>query len=249
MQNIHYLTPEIERFYREHRTRWTEFYESERVVLERIGLGPGSSALDVGCGCGGLGLALRERFGITDYTGIEINAQAARTASALNPDARVVHGDILTLPDSALGARKFDVVISFGCIDWNVRFADMLRAAYSFVRPGGFFVSSFRLTAEATVNDIARSHQYINFAGEKKGERACYVVSNAGELCRDLKALAPARITGYGYWGTPSATAVTPFEKICFAVLALQRGTAGSGANTAIELDLPPEIMACIDRG
>ena len=32
--NIPYTTPAIEAFYRQHRVRWQQFYESERVVLD-----------------------------------------------------------------------------------------------------------------------------------------------------------------------------------------------------------------------
>ena len=44
--NIEYTTPAIEAFYREHRVRWDQFYDSERVVLGELGFCAGSSVLD-----------------------------------------------------------------------------------------------------------------------------------------------------------------------------------------------------------
>ena len=248
MENIQYSTPEIERFYREHRTRWEEFYASERAVFGRVDFGPSTSMLDIGCGCGGLGLALRERFGVKRYTGVEINERAAASGRALNPDARIVACDIMRAGPDELGAPSFDVVVSLSCIDWNLRFADMLERGYALTRPGGFFVASFRLTTDAGVNDMTRSFQFINFDGAKEGEKAPYVVLNARELFRALRSLGPRRITGYGYWGAPSATAVTPFDRICFAVIAVQRG-GGESAAPSVDLDLPGDVLSSIGHG
>jgi SAM-dependent methyltransferase len=242
MENIRYATPEIERFYREHRTRWNDFYESERVVFERLDFGPATTVLDIGCGCGGLGLALRERFGVTRYTGIEINEPAAVSARALNSDARILAGDFMQLGFEELGAQSFDVVVSLSCIDWNLRFADMLRRAYALTEPGGYLVSSFRLTTGASIDDMSRSYQHISFDGSKSGEKAPYVVLNARGLFNELLSLGPRRVTGYGYWGTPSVTATTPYDRICFAVIALQRERDGSDP-PRVDLDLPDNIL------
>ena len=52
-----------------------------------------SKVLDLGCACGGLGLALKEKFQIKDYTGIEINYQAWKTAKILNPEGNFINID------------------------------------------------------------------------------------------------------------------------------------------------------------
>ena len=43
---------------------WEEYYESEKVILDRIikKAKDGIDIMDVGCGCGGLGKALSETF-------------------------------------------------------------------------------------------------------------------------------------------------------------------------------------------
>jgi SAM-dependent methyltransferase len=240
-QNIEYKSAEIEAFYRTHRVRWDQFYQSERVIFEQLGLGAGSRVLDIGCGCGGLGLALRERFGVARYTGVEINRQAAEAAKSVYPDGHFLATDILAPPTGALEENSFDMVVSLGCIDWNLRFEDMVAAAWRYVKPGGYFVSSFRLTAEDTVNDIARSYQHINFDGKKEGEVAPYVVLNAGKLLGMLEALSPSLVRGFGYRGAPSATAATPFKDVVFSVMAAQKSDGGPGP-TRFALDLPPDL-------
>lgn len=241
-KNIEYKTPAIEAFYREHRVRWEQFYESERVVFTKLGLSSVCSVLDVGCGCGGLGLALRERFGVVNYTGVEINQPAVETAKAMNPAGRFLCADILALSARELASESFDIVVSLSCIDWNVQFAAMLAQAYRYVKPGGYLVASFRLTPGESVLDIRRSYQFVNFVGQKEGEVAPYVVLSIGALLEYLKALAPARIYGFGYWGSPSSTAVTPFNRLCFAVVAAQKNP-GSSTGAVIDLDLPAELL------
>ena len=53
------------------------------------------SVLDIGCACGGLGIVLKEKFNIDNYTGIEINHQAANYAKQINPDFQIIEGDFL----------------------------------------------------------------------------------------------------------------------------------------------------------
>ncbi|HEU4780041.1 MAG TPA: class I SAM-dependent methyltransferase [Steroidobacteraceae bacterium] len=242
-KNIEYKSPEIEAFYRTHRVRWDQFYESERVIFSALELGAGSAVLDIGCGCGGLGLALREKFGLTRYTGVEINRQAAESAQNVYPQGRFLAADILDPPPGALADSSFDMVASLGCIDWNLQFSAMFAAAWRYVKPGGHFVSSFRLTTGATVNDMRRSWQYINFEGKQEGEAAPYVVLNLRELLGLFNSLNPAAIRGFGYNGAPSPTAVTPFSQVVFCVIAVQKRVAGSEP-TRMVLDLPPELLA-----
>jgi ubiquinone/menaquinone biosynthesis C-methylase UbiE len=243
-RNIAYETPAIEAYYRRERIRWDQFYESERLVFEELGPGAASSVLDIGCGCGGLGLALLERFGISNYTGVEINRQAAETAKRMYPQGRFLHGDILSIPTHELAYKTFDVVVSLSCIDWNVQFSEMLLQAYRYVKPGGSFVSTFRLTACESMIDPARSYQYINFEGKRKGEVAPYVVLNFGDFMSRVTPLAPSRIRGVGYWRAPSSTAVTPFSRIVFAAVAIQKQSGSQQHSPVIQLDLPEDLMA-----
>ena len=49
-------------------------------------------------------------------------------------------------------------------------------------------------------------------------------------------------LLGYGYWGKPSPTAVTPYCALVFAVFALQKGTEQRQTPSA-ELHLPMSLF------
>lgn len=179
---------------------------------------------------------------------MEINGAAAEAGRSLNPQAQILCGDILDLSSTTLRDKRFDVVFSLGCIDWNVQFADMLAAAWGHVVPGGHLVSTFRLTPGAGCDDFDRSYQYINFDGLREGERASYVVSSASDLMRTLGRLEPAGINAYGYWGAPSASAVTPYETLCFAAFSVRKRQPGETADPTCRLDLPAEILDAMEQ-
>ena len=246
MNNIAYKTDQLARYFGQNRIAWQQFYESERVIIDQLGLSLDVQILDVGCGCGGLGLALRERFGVRNYSGVEINRAAADTARTMNPEAQILCGDILELSRTTLRGKDFDVVFSLSCVDWNVRFADMLTAAWNHVRLGGHLVATFRLTEREGCSDFARSYQYINFDGVREGERASYVVLNARHLLTQLADFRPSAINAYGYWGTPSATAVTPYKRLCFAAFSIRKRTLGDNAELQCHLNFPDEIQATL---
>ena len=239
--NIAYRTDELVRYFSHNRIRWSQFYESERAIISRLNLQAGRTILDVGCGCGGLGLALQERFAVTDYTGVEINLEAAQAGRAMNPAARILQGDILDLSRAELLGRQFDVVFSLSCVDWNVRFADMLSAVWRHVCPGGYLVATFRLSDAAGCDDMARSYQFINFDGARSGERAAYVVVNARVLMDALASFDPSAIDAFGYWGAPSASAVTPYERLCFCAVSIRK-REGDSDPLQLQLDLPAQI-------
>ena len=242
-RNIPYQTDQLARHFVHNRIAWEHFYESERVIIAGLQLDSSRTILDIGCGCGGLGLALRARFGVDRYTGVEINPPAADAGRKMNPDARILCGDILDVSQGELHEQRFDVVFSLSCVDWNVRFDETLAAAWRLVDTGGWLVATFRLTEEEGCNDIARSYQYINYEGRCEGERASYVVNGARELMVKLRSFRPSEISAFGYWGAPSATAVTPYEQLCFAAFAIRK-RVDSGSPCRLDLRLPERIRS-----
>jgi ubiquinone/menaquinone biosynthesis C-methylase UbiE len=241
-QNIKYTSREIEEFYKSNRIRWDQFYESEKKVISKIGIDTNSKILDLGCGCGGLGLALKEKYGSTNYTGVEINTLASETAKIVYPDAIFINKDILALSEEIVQQNMFDVVFSLSCVDWNIQFDEMLLKGFSYVKPGGYLVSSFRLTNLESLTDVTKSYQYINFKKEKEGEIAPYIVNNIHELLKTLKKLSPQEIYSYGYWGKPSETAILPYTELCFAVFAVKKAM-NFVKDPLIDLDLPKDIL------
>lgn len=213
-------------------------------MLEALAIRADSKVLDVGCGCGGLGLALRERFGVDSYEGIEINDAAAAVGRELNPRAQIYEGDVLRISAEELSGKSYDLVFSLSCIDWNVQFDEMLAVVWSHVALGGHLVATFRLTDKPGCADFERSYQFINAEGQMSGERAAYVVSNAAELWRQFQVLGADRLLARGYWGKPSATAITPYDRLCFAAVALHKPVASNSPQAMrMDQDLPAEIL------
>lgn len=242
-KNIAYRTDQIARYFAQNRVSWGQFYASERVIIERLGPQLHHEILDIGCGCGGLGLALKEKFGVETYTGVEINAPAAAVARTLNADAVIHCGDVLEISRTALQDRCFDIVFSLSCVDWNVQYEDMLAVAWKHVRPGGSLVATFRLRPDEGCNRLDQSYQYINYDGLLEGEQAAYVVLNARDLVMQLSSFDPSAIDAYGYWGVPSATAVTPYQSLCFSAFSVRKRGDNDLGDTNYRLDLPSEIL------
>lgn len=256
MANIRYSTPHLAAYFMAHRRCWDEFYPSERWVFERIGAAPGGfgRVLDVGCAVGGLGRALEEKFPLASYLGIDINAaaiDAARAAEPLKTPARYECADIVSYDGAGTGA--FDTVASLSVADWNVETDAIVAACWRKVAPGGRLLISLRLTESEGTRDPKVSYQPIvpdeavdpSAAGEV--ETAPYVVLNGSEALRLFLALdpAPAEIMAYGYWGAPSRTATTPYDRLAFAVLSVSRGDTDQPATeTRLECHLPAAVFA-----
>lgn len=247
-KNIEYKSKELLKFYCCNRQRWEEFYPSEKWVFGKVAGKERTlkDVLDVGCACGGLGTALNERFILNSYTGVDINKDSidwARKEWRLPIPVTFIVGDIVDLGMSA----NYDVVVSLSCADWNIETSKIIDACWKRVRPGGYFIISLRLTPKKGVNDIEKSYQYINFSGDdKEPEIANYVIFNFRESLMMMKELnpLPESIGAYGYWGSPSSTAVTPFDRLVFAVFYIKKGLE-ENSNQAIkaEFNLPMDIL------
>ena len=246
-KNIPYQTDKIADYFSQNRIKWSQFYESEKKIIKGLKLRPDDQVLDIGCGCGGLGLALKEQFSIHNYTGVEINKLAAVSARQLNPMAIILHGDILSPKINESLRKSYDFVFSLSCIDWNIEFAKMLSVIWDRVKPGGQMVATFRLSTEEGCNDMTKSYQFINYEGLMEGEKAPYVVLNINSLLRQLMKFEPAEIKAFGYWGIPSSTAVTPYERLCFAAISIQKRMQGQLGDVQLTLDLPSEVLDLID--
>jgi SAM-dependent methyltransferase len=246
-RNIVFKSSEIQAYYSCNRSSWEEIYPSEKWVFTKLAgeqkfLG---DVLDVGCACGGLGVALSEQFHLRSYTGVDIHQEAiawAKRERTLPVPTTFMAGDILELNLE----RTFDLVTSLGCADWNVESSKIIEACWQRVNVAGHLVVSLRLTSGPGVNDINRSYQAINFSGrETDPELAIYVVFNFSEILRLMQSLKPkpALIGAYGYWGKPSPMAVTPFERLIFAVFYLKKGAGEAEPHTQAEFNLPLELF------
>ena len=245
--NIHYQTPKLAEFFASNRQCWDQFYPSERWVFSQIAEsrdGDLGHVLDVGCAAGGLGRALREKFNIVSYTGVDISASAIEAGRKLGglPDSdNLLVADILDAKD--VGHSQFDIVISLSCADWNVETQSIIKRCWDLVQPGGRFVMSLRLCPGRSLTRMAESYQYLSFTdvvNETTDEKAPYVVFNVVDALHRLTALPDLTdILAYGYWGPVSATARTKIDRAVFTVLALtKRDSQKTAATNTPRLDL-----------
>jgi SAM-dependent methyltransferase len=236
MKNIKYNSKSLSDTYSKIRTSWSEFYDSEKTILERVGISFKDSVLDLGCACGGLGRALKEKFSITDYTGIDINYPSIQNVKINDSFGTFYCGDILDdMFDNF--ESSFDKVISFSCVDWNIEFDDMFNRSWNFVKPGGYLIVSLRLTDHSSVVDIKKSFQEID-----SKFKAQYVVLNFNEVMENIQRLNPSKIEAYGYWGNTNKVygnkTTTLYDKVCFSVFSIKK-RIDEKSPTEINLELP----------
>ncbi|MBU2578362.1 class I SAM-dependent methyltransferase [Patescibacteria group bacterium] len=253
-ENIEYKTPQLAQYYQVNRRRWNEFYPSEQYIFGKVAgeekqLG---RVLDVGCAAGGLMEALNEKFTVDHYTGVDINRQCidiAKQYQCINDafhNSTFIHGDILNR--DMIRDNYFDNVISLSCADWNIRVNEVINRCWMHVRPRGHFILTLRLTDKESILDFKKSYQYINFKNnppeEATHETAPYIVLNiidALSICKHLNPK-PRRITAYGYWGNPSPTAVTPYNRLVFTAISIEKG-ASVRYETELDAVLPLDIL------
>lgn len=252
-RNIRFATDAIADYFANHRDKWDDFYRSEHWAFQKIAAASPSGGLgkvlDVGCASGGLGLALQSKFLLDEYVGIDINqplidfAKKHRT-TAFHVPVTFICEDILSMDCQN---RQFDNVFSLSCADWNIETHDIISACWEWVRSDGNFIISVRLTASEGINDMASSYQPIAWADDGKVlESANYVVFNWQEFLTLLRDLSPppSFISGYGYYGKPSATAVTIYQELVFAVFVIQkRLPAAVDQEIQTELHLPLRLL------
>lgn len=240
--NIAYNSDGFSKFYSLNRHHWDEFYKSERYIMKRYMdvMSKPFSILDVGCGCGGLGEALSEKYHLSMYHGIDINLpniETARNTLSLDCPFELTHGDIAEMNE----VEKYDFVISFSCIDFNIEVEKMLLSCWTKVREGGRLILSVRLTDKPGVNDIQKSYQPIGVNANVE-EMANYVVFNVKDFMETITKLPGlGGVDAYGYWGLPSATAHTPYERLCFSVAGLQKKI--NEKEPRVMLDLPLDLL------
>ena len=250
-KNIEYKTKQILEYFSLNRVKWDQFYPSEKWMFERVAGHDGrmGSVLDAGCAAGGLGLALGERFSLTEYVGVDINVQAIEHADTKRTQyscpCHFICGDILSI--DLLPADKFDNVFSLSCADWNIATEDIISKCWKYVRVGGHFILTLRLTPKQSLLNFSESFQYIYFGEgmpekEDEVEKAPYMVLNIQHALAILTNLKPRpdHIMAYGYWGPPSPTARTRYDRLVFTALAVRKGNN-------YKKDIPGEFHLPVD--
>ena len=79
-------------------------------IITQIGIKNNCSILDVGCGFGDYFNYLKNRGINVEYCGIDLTDKIVETARRKNPDACIIHDNILNMSED----KKFDYVVSLG---------------------------------------------------------------------------------------------------------------------------------------
>ena len=107
------------------------------------------------------------------------------------------------------------------------------------------------MTLNKTINDVSKSYQFINYNSKKEGEIAPYVILNINEIIFTIsKTLNVSEINSYGYWGEPSKTSVTPYNKILFAVFSIKKNLNSiNNPRIIYNLNFPDDALDLIEPG
>ena len=198
-----------------------------------------------------MGRGLAEKFSLKEYVGIDINQavidEAIEQSTNFPVRCRFEAGDVLNI--KSLEKERFDVVFSLSCADWNTETESIINSCWKYVKKGGSFILTLRLTPNFSMRNSSESFQYVYFGDsnpilEDNIEKAPYVVFNAKEALFLLSNFSPkpASIIAYGYWGRPSVTAVTKYNRLVFTALSVQKGNEDF-IDTSAELHLPVDLL------
>jgi SAM-dependent methyltransferase len=224
----------IKKFYSVNRIHWDQLYSSQKKILKKSDIGKESNILDLGCACGGLYKILKEKFQVKNYTGIDINKECIEYAKRLYKNAEFIADNVFLMEDGELNG-KFDFVISFGFIDCSGVFYKAFNKILKYLKPDGKLILDLRLTNEKDLLDINESFQYLDYSGEKNGEKVPYDVINLKNFKEYLnKKFKNYNCYSVGYNLAPSKNAVLKYKKICFSTWLIQP----DGDNKK-EFDLP----------
>ena len=94
----------------------------------------GGRGLEIGCGRGAALRMLRERFGLAEMVGLDVDPRMLGLARRRAPDAALILADATRAP---LADESFDAVFDFGAIHFVAEWERALDEVRRLLRPGG----------------------------------------------------------------------------------------------------------------
>ncbi len=234
--------PALVEFYADHRDTPADLYPSERRFLPWLAE-RWTSVLDVGCAAGGFCNIWRAYRSDIAYTGVDVSVALVDMARTLHPDAEFHVGDCAEgLP---LPAGFADAVQALGWMHWEPRYRDALRELWRVTGHSLFF--DMRLVDER--EDRVGGRQQVAFSAAWDTETTVpYISAGWPSFAQFLRALDPAAILGYGYWGSPADTVIGVDYDVYFATFVLEKRAPGAAlAPTTVcvgELAWPEEVSS-----
>lgn len=197
-----------------------DLYPSERFFFQRT-IKESKNVLDIGCAAGGSLLFCREANPNIIYTGIDvsqslISAARDRFFHEKNAEFYYYKGDRLQFESDST-----DLVFSFGVFHHLPQWEELLAEAFRVSRK--FVLIDLRLSPTQTVTNINQSYQRMAAGDLWDGQ----TITHYNVISRDDLILAiskfPCRAEIFGYWGSPTVLAHTPFEKLVMASVLLTK--------------------------
>jgi SAM-dependent methyltransferase len=214
-----WAAPDSLEFYRTHRNRCEDLYDSERFYLPEI-LSNVRSVLDVGCAAGGFSRIMHTFNPSIRYVGTDIIPEFVAIARKDFPDSEFHVSDGIHFP---FPAGSFELVHCSGVLHVNSSYGDMVRAMWA--QTSRYLLCDFRLTRGPSVKGEVK----VKFDAASGGQVLPYLVLNADEIVSFLKSLSPrpGAIRGRGYQHVPTSTARVPLETVIMAFFLLEKGNDG----------------------
>jgi SAM-dependent methyltransferase len=195
-------------FFHRHRTKFEDFYESERYFLTPNMVKPHMTVLDIGCASGGLGAALRTSVQPSvQYTGIDIDEKAIELGNKTFPDINLIHGKFPEdVPDT-----KYDMIVALNVFeqipDWKDFLLHTVEYCNQFVNIG----LVLRVSGPTVIDkDVSYGYYYDS------GIRVHKIVHNIYELINFccLEEMGAKKISFFGYHIDRPASAAADFRPL-----------------------------------
>ena len=188
------------------RAKYEEMSKSFKILLKKINF-KNLKILDVGCASGGIYNILRSKFGLVDYTGIDIDTRCIKIAKAKYPEAKFFSADLF---DSKLKENFYDIVMLWGWSymypNWKALYSQLIKLSKKYI----MFDNRIKLSG-TTITDLDLSYQYYY----KSKKRNYYIILNLYELISFLQ-IGPLNIKNiysYGYYMRGKTSAKLPIPK------------------------------------
>lgn len=251
VNDIAYSLPFSVDFYKKNRNKVEDVYESEKAFLCPV-LKKSRSVLDVGCAAGGFYNVMKTLEPNISYTGIDISSEMIKVAKQTYPEAifEVSDGVNLKYRDN-----EFDLVFCTGVLVHNPDYQNMVKEMYR-VSAKYLIIDLPRLVAEDYDFDESECYTVLknrfpsdlgDDVDEEKSKIPFFVTNPRDIFDFLLTGLAPKPKTllAVGYYGSVAHGAVIPFERVCFCVVFMEKGS--EDLPTTVWVDLPEDIAGLLE--
>ena len=156
----------------------------ERVVVEKLGAGPGRKVLEIGCGSAYFLSALRRRYPSLqfNYLGVDISVSALIAANQFyNNSASFMVSDSNKLP---FESESIDNILHLDVIEHLPDDRASLNEALRVLRPGGRLIISTPNLAAPLTNSVFC--EYLHDLGPMANSRAGYTYDTLAQLLQSV---------------------------------------------------------------